>query len=135
MATFKVKGSKAKGARSIVLTYNFGKDLGEAMKMFDHKVIHSLFVDAATIQLQGKVRPMLRITKGAKGYKSDDVIQKDVAAMKPTMGRKGDSVKKKARLVKAFENMTEAERAEVIAAVAKGAGIATPKLVKAKKAA
>jgi hypothetical protein len=118
--------------RKITLEHDFGRDLADAMKKFDHGVIHALFIDAAVIQRAGQVRPVLGIKKGADGYKTDETLKAEQKTWKPKIGRTADPVKKKARILRGIETLPKAERDAVMAQLMKLAG-AGPKLVKTTK--
>lgn len=122
--TFKTKNTTSK--RELETTVDFGKDLDDAAKKFGKDVVHALFIDAATIQYQGRIRAAL----GDKS-KSNATILADVKTMRPKIGRTSDPVKKKARILSGIQSLPEAERAAIIAQLTG----AKPQLVKAKKAA
>jgi fermentation-respiration switch protein FrsA (DUF1100 family) len=130
------KGAKAK--RIIEFEYNFGNNLAEAMKLFDHAVIFEKFKDAAIVTLQANARNQMREgggRPGKEGYKSDATIAKEMSAHKLTVGKNGDPVKKKDRIVKSFATMSTSERLQAMAELQKLVAPAKPALVKGKKAA
>lgn len=108
MTTFTTKNTTTK--RVLECTVDFGKDVHEAVKKFGADVVHALFIDAATIQYQSRIRASL----GDK-TKSNATILADVKTMRPKIGRTADPVKKKARLLSGFQSLPEAERKAILA--------------------
>jgi hypothetical protein len=137
MSTVKVRDGKGKLAkRTVEFEYNFGNNLAEAMKLFPHEVIFEKFKDAAIVTLQANTRNKMKEgggRPGKEGYKSDATIIAEMKAHKLTVGKNGDPVKKKARLVQSFATMSTSERLAAMAELQKLVTPEPPVLVKGKK--
>jgi hypothetical protein len=59
-------GDGQKGGRSLEVDYNFGANLDEAQKLFSHEVVYNLYVAKAKVQIQDKIRPMMKAGKTDK---------------------------------------------------------------------
>lgn len=60
---FETSADKSEGARKITLTYNFGKDLDEAVQLHGAEVVYGMFVKSLKIAIQANVRRMMAATK------------------------------------------------------------------------
>jgi hypothetical protein len=139
MSISTIKATAPSVKRTVEFEYDFGKDLAEATKKFGAEVVFAKFVDAATISLQALARTKMVAgggKSGKEGYKSDATIKSELKSHALTIGRTGDPVAKKNRLLRSFATMTTAERAAIMAEMQKGLTPGKPVLVKnGKKAA
>jgi hypothetical protein len=130
-----IKATAPSVKRSVEFEYDFGSDLAAATKKFGADVVFAKFVDAATISLQALARTKMVAgggKSGKEGYKSDATIKSELKSHALTIGRTGDPVKKKDRLLRSFNSMTTAERAAIMAEMTKQVTPGKPVLVKAK---
>lgn len=100
--------------RELVVEYDFGSSLQDAISKFGEAVVFSNFQDSAVISLQANVRRMLEMKEDKR--LSDDEIKAKVAAWKIGVKavRTSDS---KEKLLEKFNKLSAEGKAELIAAI------------------
>lgn len=101
---------------SIIVEYNFGDNLADAVEKFGEDVVFARFVSAARVDLQGYVRGLMRKTNEEGDFEhSDDVIVQKAGEWRPSMRKPGKSAKEKT--LDLIDKLSDEEREELMAAL------------------
>jgi hypothetical protein len=109
---FMTSESGEKEARKIELTYDFGDNLDAAAEKFGDDVVMDAFVKSAKIQLQARVRDLMKA--GKTDAELMEYVQNEWV---PGLKTARVQVSTAEKLIKAFGKMTAEDQARILAAM------------------
>jgi hypothetical protein len=115
MAEFTVSESGQEGARKLVVSYDFGANLAEAVEKFGEDVVFSGFVADGKVSVQAVARGKMKKNKEDGSAYSDAEILEAVAAYKPGVKSDRGSADPFAKLEKVVGKLNETQKAELLA--------------------